>query len=247
MTPSHSFIVVCEGAVDREVSIKLAVRTLSELADWLSSESLAFRGIDDGERFSTWAGISHRENVPKHKGFKEGWGPDTETARRALHLASTKGVSGVILLRDADKADAESKRSELEAAVRAFRSTEVGAPLPVATGVAMAKVEAWLLAAQDLNAHVLPELLQELGFNPVVHAEELTASDAPQAKRSAKRVLARLSTLEQALELLATAALDVLLKHGEKTGLPEFLCELRCGLGPVMGHVPSCEWCRCSD
>ncbi len=126
MTPAHQFIVICEGSSDYRVIVTLVTRTLVEVADWLVEGQLHFRGISENEAFSAWGGMRMRGEVPRRFGHKaDGWGPDSEMARRALHFAAQqRNVDAVLLVRDSDKADATRKRGDFVAAVTAFRSTE---------------------------------------------------------------------------------------------------------------------------
>ncbi len=249
MTASHSFIIVCEGACDREVAVVLGTRVLNGLADWTTPESFSFRGLERTERLQSWAGLKRlAAQVPRHLGHKPGgWGPDSETAWRALHLAKARAPDGVVLLRDCDGFALTEKQRALASAVSAFRGVEEGAPLPVAIGAAFAKVEAWLLAGQQPELSTRESLRQELGFDPISSAEQLTATDAPAAKRSAKALLHRLATVEAATEALRDAPFEQLVDHGKNTGLLHFLKDLRCKLGvAVVAHIPDVSWCQCS-
>lgn len=251
MIASYIVVVVCEGTMDRDVATALARKVLSELADWLSDESFRFMGLGDQDAFQSWAGLRKRKgDVPRRSGFDPEWGPDSATAWKALHFAKETNPDAVILLRDSDGAVAAEKRAEIAAAVAALRRIEPE-ELPVAIGVADAKLEAWLLASIEVADGQLEwrtELRQELGFDPVTQAERLTATDDQGAKRNAKTVLARVMTVPEALASLQGAPLARLLSHGSGTGLPEFLRELRCELGRVVvPHVPDVDWCRCPE
>jgi hypothetical protein len=245
MTPSHSFVVICEGSGDQKIAAAIATRVLSDLADWTSSTSFRFRGLDDNEDFSSWAGLKSRAGeVPRRSGFKEGATLDGAATWRALHLAQRANPDGVILVRDAD--NQSGRLASIIDGVRAARTS--GVTQPVAVGVAVAKIEAWLLAAQSADGQTRAALRQELGFDPITQAELLRATDDPDAKLSAKRVLAALCGIQEAIEQLSEAPFDKLLKDGRNTGLPEFMREIRCELGTTLAtHIEDTDWCRCAE
>lgn len=241
MTPTNQFLVVCEGPSDWRVAAILSKRVLAEFGEWVEP---ALRGDRDADDYLQWASLRDRDDVPRRKGFKpDGWGPDSEVARRALHVAEQKlqDIDGVILLRDADQGDASEKCTALASAVKAAQLD-----LPVAVGIASAKIEAWLLAGLSPDTAKRAEVRQTLGFDAITQAHELRAADE-QAKSNAKRVLALFATLPEAFEQLETIDLAVLRVNGARTGLPHFLRQLRCQLGrAVSNHVPPLDWCDCA-
>lgn len=251
MTASYTVVVICEGSMDREVAKSLSLKVLFELVDWLTEESLRFKGLEDPDAFQSWAGLKSRKGaVPRRGGFDPEWGPDSATAWKALHFANDTKPDGVILLRDCDGAAFAQKRAEIAAAVQGFRRTiPADRELPIAVGVANAKIEGWLLASIEPAGKQLTwrtELKQELGFDPVTQAEELNSTDNVRAKRNAKAVLARVMNLAEALDAIEAAPIRRLLSQGARTGLPEFLRDLRCELGRlVLRRVPDIDWCRC--
>ncbi len=244
MTPSHTFVVICEGPGDHKAATEIATRVLADLADWTSSASFRYRGLEDDEDFSSWAGLKSRAGeVPRRSGFKQGATLDGVATWRALHLAQKTSPDGVILLRDEDRE--AGRKDSIVSAVRAFHEDDH--TLPVAIGVANAKIEAWLLASLAPDPAPRAALRQELGFDPITQAESLRATDDPNAKLNAKRVLACLCGLQEALETLSDAPFDKLLKDGKNTGLPEFMREVRCELGPTLTErIEDTDWCRCA-
>lgn len=242
MTATQTFLVFCEGPTDHRVIATLTRRTLGELAEWVDP---AFRGLEPDEPFFTWSKLKDRRDVPRSLGHRgDDWGGDSECAWRALHLAErVDDLTGVILLRDSDSESVEEKRRALLAAVKKVQSDR---KRPVAFGVACTKLEAWQLAALP-DAENRAELRQELGFDPVTRAQKLTAADEL-AKRSAKRVLRAMASGAEADEALEKIDLETLVENGKDTGLPQFLCQVRCNLGrEVVGHVPRVDWCACDE
>lgn len=83
----------------------------------------------------------------------------------------------------------------------------------------------------------LAELRRELGFNPCADAHQLTASDHDtHSKRSAKKVLARLTGDSFAREQKCWESIDVRdppSPAAERTGLTEYLQSVRAELVPL--------------
>lgn len=241
MTATQTFLVVCEGPSDLRVAKVLVDRVLEEVADWVVP---AFRGERREDSFLQWSSLKKRQDVPRRLGHSpDGWGPDSEVARRALHVASTlDGVDGVILLRDADKSSGDEKRASIRAAITAARPAR-----PVAFGVACAKIEAWLLAGLTPAAETRDAVRKELGFDAITQPEDLTAAE-DNAKTNAKRVLALFATLTEACAELERVELELLRANGRQTGVTDFLCQVRCKLGRLLsGHIPPAAWCNCAE
>ncbi len=113
----------------------------------------------------------------------------------------------------------------------------------VAVGVASPEHEAWVLAAYEPHSEparrALDALRHALGFDPRTEGDRLTSGreDAP---KDAKRVLRALCTDDaQRRALMAEVDLDLLRARGDKTGLTEFLSELRTRVATAYGHVAS--------
>jgi hypothetical protein len=243
VTPSHSFLLFCEGPSDHSVAAVIVPKVLVELEDWLDAELITVRGLSDDQPYQAWSGlraVAAARGIPSRLGFR-GRGPDTANAWFALQLAKQRGCTGVILLRDADKTG-DSRRADLDSARSAFCSSNPD--FRVALGVANTKIECWRLAAYPKGT----TFEENLGFDVFTQAEQLVAQDE-NAKRSAKRVLAAVEAVHgSSQDELVRASTTHLAAQGVRNGLRDFLCEVRCRLAPeVSPRQPSpLEWCDCS-
>jgi predicted ATPase len=101
------------------------------------------------------------------------------------------------------------------------------------------KQEAWVLHGfQPMDDHergLLAELHRQLGFDPTVASDRLTAS-SPGAKKEPKRVLASLvqDDLHREASCWQSGHLELLRTRGEATGLTEFLREVAQRLAAVV-------------
>ena len=110
--------------------------------------------------------------------------------------------------------------------------------LTVVIGAAKPKREAWVLNGFEPETTgeetLLGELQRELDFNPCEWAERLTAKRNT-AKRNAKRVLKVLTGDSYAREQACwrETSLELLKKRGEKTGLRDYLEDVKARLLPL--------------
>lgn len=236
---AHSIVVICEGPTDQRTARALAERVLCQAVDWMEPEVLEhliqWRGLRKNEPYFAWRqsnALAQANNVRTNGRFDDA--PDAFMARRALAVLTILGerdFDAVLLLRDSD-ADTQ-RRQGLEQA-RA-QTSGLG---PIVIGVAHAKRECWVLAgfiaANDEEQSRLDVCRQELGFDPCLQAEQLTAA-TPGAKRDAKRVLGELTQEDYPREAACwtDTPLDQLEERGQATGLADFFREVRERLVPV--------------
>ncbi|HYO69914.1 MAG TPA: hypothetical protein VEU33_27945, partial [Archangium sp.] len=231
---SYEFGVVCEARADRDTACGLADRVLLEKVSWLAPETLDscrhWRGLRSADSYLRWASV--KEEVRRAKlavfgGFKDGPGEqDSYNARRALLLLAMaeRRPDAVVLMRDGD---AQRDRAGLEQA-RNDRSW----PFRVIIGLAEPKRECWVLAGfdprNDDEAARLEAERQRLSCHPVRDAHQLTAREHG-AKKDAKVALDALTQGDKEREraCLEETPLAVLEERGGKTGLAEYLKEVR--------------------
>lgn len=243
---SYEFGVVCEARADRDTACGLADRVLLEKVSWLDLEMLdsvrLWRGTRSETPFLKWASV--REECQR-AGLKGIFGkfsgqpgqPDAFMARLALLLlaSSEQPPKAVLLVRDSD--GDSRRRLGLEQA-RDDRPW----PFPVAIGVAEPKRECWVLAGFDPRSPEETARLdaseRRLSFHPVRDAHRLDAREHG-AKKDAKVALEALTQgdMERERACLEETPLAVLEERGEKTGLTQYLKEVRERLVPVLsGH-----------
>ncbi|KFA91060.1 hypothetical protein Q664_24755 [Archangium violaceum Cb vi76] len=167
-------------------------------------------------------------------GFKDGPGEqDSYNARRALLLMAMaeRRPDAVVMMRDGD---AQRDRAGLEQA-RNDRSW----PFQVIIGLAEPKRECWVLAGFEPRtadeADQLEKQRKRLSFHPVRDAHQLTAREHG-AKKDAKVALDALTLGDKEREraCLEETSLAVLEERGGKTGLAEYLKEVRERLVPIL-------------
>jgi hypothetical protein len=236
-----SIAVVCEADADRRAATLLSDRVLRETIEWISPETLPYlrryRGLGDQDTYlkcSSVKEIARRRRITVH-GFIGGEPrkPDAAMAERALVILATSEVppGAVILTRDTDKERA--RRHGYDQARGAQRW-----PFVVIVGVAETKRECWILAGyeprDDAEREILAREREDLGFDPLSSAEQLTASEKG-ARRDAKRVLDALTGCDSDREdaCLEEAPLALLRQRGAKTGLAPYLQELEERLVPL--------------
>jgi hypothetical protein len=245
-----SIVVICEARADQQTACDIADRVLSQAVDWMPPEMLAhfrqWRGLKKSEPFLAWKNVHTlaREANIRINGHFDGQpgAHDAFVARRAMALLTTqaeRGIDAVVLLRDSDMD--EGRREGLEQA--RVQTSGLG---PILVGVAHSKRECWVLAGFDAaNADEqarLATLRRELGFDPCLHAEELTAT-SPGAKREAKRVLSELTQGDYQREVVCwtQAPLEQLEARGAETGLASFIQEVREHLVPLWTGRPATQ------
>jgi hypothetical protein len=238
---SYSIAIVCESDADRRTACTLSDRVLCETVDWIAPETLdllrSYRGIQAPDPYLKWTDmkkIARKRHVAPH-GFLRGKprASDEAMAEQALLLlaALDPPPSAVVILRDTDT---DSKRREGFEQARGARAW----PFKVVIGVACTKRECWVLAGfeprDDTERALLERERQDLGFDPRISAEQLTASEHG-AKRDAKRVLLALTggVREREDACLEDSPLAVLEARGKETGLAPYLREVEELLVPV--------------
>jgi|tagenome__1003787_1003787.scaffolds.fasta_scaffold20933549_2 hypothetical protein len=245
---AYTFAVVCEAPADLRLVADLADRVFCHEVEWIDPESLdlhrLWRGLELKDNHLEWHWVrrvakEHHLGGP-HGHFKEKPGTlDAAMARKALLLLADvrNPPDAVVLVRDTD--GWEERRRGLTQA----RDVKPW-PFEIVLAVAHTKRECWVLAGFDpcseSEEKALAELRQELGFDPRVRAEELTAA-APNAPRNAKRVLDRLLSGNQDREQECWAACDLetLAERGRLTGLADYLEEVRERLVPLFTNRDS--------
>jgi hypothetical protein len=245
-----SIVVICEARADQQAACDIADRVLSQAVDWMQPEVLVhlrqWRGLTKSEPFLAWKNLHSRADAANIRinglfGGEPG-APDAFIARRALALLTTRGerdIDAVLLIRDSDMDTRRHKGLEQARA----QTSGLG---PIIIGVAHPKREAWVLAGFDVaNADErsrLEALRRELGFDPCLHAEELTAT-SPGSKRDAKRVLSELTLDDYQREVVCwtEAPLEQLEARGEATGLADFIEEVRERLVPLWTGRPTTQ------
>lgn len=238
---SYEFAVVCEARADRDTACGLADRVLLEEVSWLAPETLDscrhWRGLRPEDSYLRWASVkeeARRAKLVIFGGFKDGPGEqDSYNARRALLLMATaeRRPDAVVLMRDGD---AQRDRAGLEQA-----RNDRPWPFQVIIGLAEPKRECWVLAGfdprNDDEAARLEAERQRLSFHPVRDAHQLTAREHG-AKKDAKVALDALTQADKEREraCLEETPLAVLEERGGKTGLAEYLKEVRERLVPIL-------------
>jgi hypothetical protein len=243
---SLRFAVVHEAPADFQTATELADRVLVESIDWLEEEHLEYQRAwlqESGGMPLIWKRVKQLalEAGIDAIGFFGGdpAEPDARAARRAiLYLRhALADLAGVLLIRDQD--DQPERRVGLE---QARRKEEIGG-LPVVVGLAVVERECWVLSGfepkDEVEKEKLAEEIQYLGFHPCRESHQLTACKNDQAKRSPKRVLAKLigRDRERERECWLLTSLEMLRDRGDGNGLAEYLQEVEDYLVPLItGH-----------
>jgi hypothetical protein len=226
-----SFLVVCEARADFLTSSELADRVLCEFVKWIEPEILdalrEYVGLPGDERFLTWTRVKAlaKESLLLPRGLIDGRPAelDAQQARRALYYIESNWpeIDAILLIRDDDRL--RERRRGLEQARAASRLRE-----RIVIGLAHTKRECWVLAgfepSDDLEHARLAEIRQELGFDPCLSPEKLTAIH-DHDKRSAKRVLRHLvqKSPDREAACWKQTPLHILRARSEQTGLCQFL------------------------
>ncbi len=241
--------VVCEALADYRTATALAERVFFEV-DWVDADLLRdcplWWGQNQRTPYILWteikelAGQLGLRKTPGHFGGQPAQA-DAHIARRALFLLQRlhPDLDGVLLIRDDDR------QTERRAGLEQARSASALGDR-VVIGLAHCKRECWVLAGFDPVAEdeaeqvLLTEIRQEIGFDPRLNAERLTAKH-DQDKLSAKRVLAVLTRNDRDREEFCwkVASLVTLSQRGVESGLADFLRELKDRLLPLFTGHPS--------
>lgn len=239
-----SIAVVCEAEADRRTATGLADRILLERCDWLEDDWIdgcrEYRGLEADEPFLRWDKVhelaQHRRiRAQGHFDEKPG-APDSLNARKALFLliGCKQPPQAVLFIRDSD--NEPSRRTGMEQA-----ATEPGRnwQFTIVIGFAHPKRECWVLAGfepqDNAEQQRFADLRLELGFDPRVDADRLTAKHDADTK-SAKRVLAALTQdgRERETRCWNETELEVLRTRGGRTGLSAYLEEVEQRIVPLV-------------
>ncbi|MFS8067019.1 MAG: hypothetical protein ACMG6S_11665 [Byssovorax sp.] len=235
------FGLVVEGPSDARtipnVVDRILVHEVTGLEGSLKSVR-TFGGLAAGSTFLAWRGVNHeaKGRVPRKHGPFSG-APAVEDARTAWYalqcfVGRDPQPDAVFLVRDSDGKQDE-RRKGLEQA-----RDEAGWPFPVLIGVAHTMMECWVLSAfvpQDKKEiAALAASRKELGFDPTVRSDELTALNKVVQKRP-KQVLSKLTEGDEAREAQCwqEANIEHLRARGAKNGLADFLGQVEDKLLPL--------------
>jgi hypothetical protein len=241
-------VVVCEARADFLTSSKLADRVFYEHVEWIKADFdfptsmldvyRGYEGLTHDQPFLTWKEVKSlcKEAEIRPRGFVEGQRPelDARQARRAIRFIESRwpDVAGLLLIRDDDRQT--DRRAGLE---QARNESTLSARIVI--GLAHTKRECWVLAGfeprDDQEGASLAEVRQEVGFDPRLHADQLTAVH-DHDKRSAKRVLRLLvgADLDREADCWRRPPLEALKERGSRTGLAEYLAEVETRLVPIL-------------
>lgn len=241
LTPAFSLAVVCEAGGDLRISTGLADRVLAEEVQWVDPGNLdlyrGWRGLEESNSHLEWhwvGRLAKQLGLRAHGHFQgEPGALDAQMARKALLLLqrSPRVPDAVLLVRDSD--GLTERRRGLEQARDSYPW-----PFPIVLGVAHAKRESWVLAGfeaqTEAEERALAELRQELGFDPRLNSENLSAAEVG-ALRNAKRVLERLlqGTADREELCWMQCELATLYQRGRLSGLSDYLDEVRSRLVPL--------------
>jgi hypothetical protein len=240
--------IVYEADADWRIGCDLADRVVIDCIDWLKEQPdlLQFQrewiAQHQGVLFR-WDDIDDlgRGMNIRIRGYEEGEEkyPDFKAAVRAVRVIQNlfDDVDTIVLIRDVD--DEPERIDGLKQAKNRF---DVGnRPFRVIVGAARTKRECWVLAgflpADERENRLFEEERQYLGFDPTTRSHELTAkNNATQDKRSAKRVLTKLtqgnSSREE--ECWTITPLEQLRSKGESNGLADYLNQIEQVLVPMV-------------
>jgi hypothetical protein len=242
---SKRFFVVYEAPADLATATELADRVLTAEIDWLDETLLNSQrrwiGEDRPGEPLTWTSIPTRAQamgIKVHGHFNGEPGlADARAARRALAYVLRRhegeAVDAILLIRDRD--DQPERRQGLEQGRASY------SPLTtIVVGLAVPERECWVLSGfepkDDGEREKLEEEIRHLGFHPCRESHQLTACKDDQAKRSPKRVHAKLigRDRDRERECWQVTPLSVLLERGADNGLRDFLEEVKDFLVPLI-------------
>jgi hypothetical protein len=244
---SLRFAVVHEAEADFWTATELADRVLVDAIDWLDEDLLADQRqwmAEEAEgRRLTWKGIkrlTQEAGIRAHGHFDGEPGlPDAAAARRAILylLAKIPDLKAIVLVRDQD--DEPERREGLEQARRQDHSG-----LVIVVGLAVVERECWVISGfepeEESESSRLDAERRNLGFDPRLASQALTACKDDNATRSPKRVLRELAggNGDRERRCWTHSSLAVLRERGDGNGLAAYLNEIRDRLAQLIGHVP---------
>ena len=239
---AYTFAIVAEAKADQRIASELAERVLVDEVDWIVEENLGdyccWQGLETSSDYLPWKsimGAARARGIVTHGKFRQSPGVfDERRARMALRLfkALDERPAAVVLVRDTDD---EGGRLESLERVRAEGAWE----FVVLLATPDPKRECWVLAgfdpANDEEEAAINEVRSLLGFDPRLHAEQLTAK-RNKGKRNAKKILERLMRPESEREesCWRQSELSVLRERGQQSRLAAFLDEVSTRLVPLL-------------
>lgn len=230
MTVARILLIV-EGSTDAALAQQLLDRALLETEDWVESELLAtlreYLRPDGLEGFLPWTEVksfaqnSDRRVNPRmvHGNFGGKHGPDAVQARWGRIATVVSRADAAVWLRDADR---QPERAE------PLRDVATEPPCPLAWGVPVPMIEAWLVGCFAPNTPQeqasLTELRRNLPFDPIAKPERLSPTGG---KHPAKKVAAQLGLDNAPRRTDALRGpLDRLRSCAANAGLPDFIFRL---------------------
>jgi hypothetical protein len=239
---AYALAIVCEAPADCRTASQLADRVLVTEVEWLEQDDLdlhrRWQGAGEGSSHLEWhqvGDLARQRRIKAHGHFEGKPGAlDARAARQALLLLATEKnpPDAVVLIRDTD--GYEERREGLEQARRerpwSFR---------IVLGVAHPMREAWVVAGFEprvpAEAARLEEVSREIGFDPRLNPESLSA------KRNPKRILAILAGGEADREAACwtECALTILEERGRLCGLASYIQEVGRELVPLFSGRPA--------
>ncbi len=239
---AFAFAVVAEGKADQQIANGLAARVVARDVDWIDEGNVGdfcrWQGLDPSGGYLAWKSVTHvarDRGIATHGRFRDSPGVfDERRARTALRLFKSleDRPAAILLVRDTD--GEPGRVSSLER-VRESGDWE----FQVLLATPDPKRECWVLAGFDPTSAneeaALEEVRSDLGFDPRLHADRLTARGA-KGKRNAKKVLERLLSpgTEREESCWRDGDLDVLGGRGERSRLRAFLEEVSDRLVPLL-------------
>lgn len=248
---AETLVVVCEARADFLTASKLADRVFRDSIEWIEGEEpemldylRRYEGFTDDQPFLLWTKDvkSYSKEVGiRPRGFIEIEGRpeqpelDARQTQRAIRLVETRWpeVGGILLIRDDDRKTKRRAGMEQARGVSALSAR-------IVIGLAHTKRECWVLAGfeprDDQERDSLAKARQELGFDPRFQAERLTAIHDHDTK-AAKGVLGELVKHDHDREAACweLTPLELLEQRGTRTGLSEYLLEVKDRLVEVLG------------
>ena len=239
-------VCFCEAAADFQLASGLVDRVLHDdgprwVADLMEADTTrdSVRAwVPDGARsffkLGELAGQMRSRGLLAQQGRFGGevGAADARMARNALrvagHIHKDEELAAVVLVRDMDQ-DGPNRRKGLS---QARDTARAGATFAIVLGCADPMREAWVLAgfepSDEAERALVEDARRELGFHPCEEAHQLDAQNET-AKKNAKRVLASLTRADPEREerCWTEAPLDRLRARGQRSGLAEFLDEIR--------------------
>lgn len=250
-------MVFCEAQGDFQTATGLVDRVLAEagptwVADLLDGQSEETRKalrewVGDGEG-RAFFDLHKIDKYVKKLGVLVPQGhfagkpalPDATMGRTVLSIARAvrkkEAVDAVLIVRDMD----DQGKARREGLKQAHDEARPWARFAIVVGIVDPEREAWVLAGfepeSDDERERLEAVRKELGFHPCESAHSLYAKH-DHDKRSAKRVLNELTgdDREREARCWTHAPLDRLRARGDRTGLSDFLRDVRERLVPLAG------------